>query len=269
MEELSLREIQLVELSLLCDFDRICRAHGLKYTLAYGTLLGAVRHGGFIPWDDDLDVLMPRPDYERLYSIFSDRKGVPIYLSRTEDRGKDIVYPFMKILVTRYKIAVPGIREVENIWLDVFPVDGIPSDEKKYKKLKKKQRFYKRVVYFNNLTDSAYYVGRMKLFLPIFRLFAKMYTLKRAASNSRKWALKYPYFGSGYCGGATLSANIDEEKYPEGFFENIKETEFEGKKFFSVADTDFYLRTNYGDYMSLPPESERVNHRFKCVRADK
>ena len=97
MQELTLREIQLAELEILIEFDRICKLHNLKYSLAAGTLLGAIRHKGFIPWDDDIDVCMPRPDYEKFIELFRSSVNTAKF-DMSSDRGAQAPYPFVKML---------------------------------------------------------------------------------------------------------------------------------------------------------------------------
>lgn len=129
-KKLSSEEIKQIELNLLLKLDEICKKYKLRYYLCGGTLLGAVRHKGFIPWDDDIDVLMPREDFEKL-----------LRLEKAETRygGKDCflksgnsIYPFIKLINTNTVLKEKYLSEefTTGIWIDIFPLDGMPDDEK-------------------------------------------------------------------------------------------------------------------------------------------
>ena len=127
-------------LDLLTEFDKICKEHGLRYSLTAGTLLGAVRHKGFIPWDDDVDVCMPRPDYEKFLKIIQEENVLPEYLTYSKDRGKGTYYCFTKILDKRYPLRTPNHIEVKYLYLDIFPVDGAADTKEERKTQFKKER---------------------------------------------------------------------------------------------------------------------------------
>ena len=127
LPELTLSELRQVQLSILLAFDRLCRALDLRYSLAYGTLLGAIRHGGYIPWDDDIDVMMPRSDYERLMDAFA--ATAPSHLSLGSVRTQaDWPLPYAKISDLRTELWEPFEVPVElGVNIDVFPVDVLPG----------------------------------------------------------------------------------------------------------------------------------------------
>ena len=127
MRKLSSDEIKRIELSIMKELDRICREHGLTYSLAYGTALGAVRHGGFIPWDDDIDIVMPRPDYERLLSLF--KNGLKCLYKLVSYRDGSSIYQFAKLIdenTSSYETFV-GRDHATGLWVDIFPIE--PTDE--------------------------------------------------------------------------------------------------------------------------------------------
>lgn len=115
-------------LEILCEFDSVCRKLGLRYSLYAGTLLGAVRHQGFIPWDDDIDVMMPRPDYERLLTS-EEAFSSPFELAFSGKGG--YMYPFAKLFDLRIRAQEQSLEGIysENLWIDIFPVDGLASKE--------------------------------------------------------------------------------------------------------------------------------------------
>ena len=144
MKEMSLQEIKKIELNLLIEFDKLCKKNNLYYTLCGGTLLGAVRHKGFIPWDDDIDVIMPRGDYDKLLNEDNiDKTELPKYVEIANWKMGNMNYPFMKFMDKRTIINPKYVDDNKSnkIWIDVFPIDGNPKDEKQLRRLYKKSLF--------------------------------------------------------------------------------------------------------------------------------
>ena len=132
MKKLGLKEIQQRELEIFKKFVEICEQYGIRYYLAGGTLLGAARHKGFIPWDDDIDVNMPREDYETLLSHADEIGASGDYKLVAGELG-NLNYPFAKIydLHTNIRKLYDDDDTERNLWIDIFPMDGLPDDEKK------------------------------------------------------------------------------------------------------------------------------------------
>ena len=131
MEELTLRQMQEGALNILKKLDGICREQGLRYFLFYGTLIGAIRHKGFIPWDDDLDVAMPRPDFDRLveYCRRHRQELQPMQLMTVDDNPQ-YVYPIARFSDTRYRVKYQGIRDYGlGLFVDIYPLDGCGNTE--------------------------------------------------------------------------------------------------------------------------------------------
>ena len=128
MKRLNLDEIKDIELSLLIEFDKLCKKNGLYYTLCGGTLLGAVRHRGFIPWDDDIDILMPRPDYDRLLNnLYIDRRTLPTHMEFVSWKEGSSNFLFIKLMDNRTKVVVDYLNPAlggKHIWIDIFPIGG-------------------------------------------------------------------------------------------------------------------------------------------------
>ncbi len=263
MENLTLKEIQFAEFKILEEFDRICNDNNLRYSLAGGTLLGAVRHKGFVPWDDDIDVCMPRPDYEKFKKIF---KNEQFYLS--DDKGKYSIYPFLKMMDKSIEVQEVGFNEVSNLWIDVFPIDGLPSENKKLKKIYKKSSLYRKIIVFDKWKNLNVYGGKHnKLIAFLIKIYVKTYGVKRAIKNSIRLALKHDYKKSDYVGAITWGCYGVGERMLKSEYEQFTEMEFEGKKFSVMGCWDSYLRGIYGDYMKLPPEDKRITHGIKAFRA--
>ncbi len=268
MKLLNLEEIHAALTNILAEFDRVCRAHNLCYTIAYGTLLGAIRHKGFIPWDDDVDVCMPRPDYEKFYAMVKSGEiqlGEHFILS--EDRGKKAFYPFVKLMDTRYKIKSWSHIEVPYLFLDIFPIDGVPDDEKLLKKSRKKR------IYYNGICALARWAVPDKKWMIILRgLFFPFYFgcwiqgKARACRKSNENALKYDFNSYDKC--SVMNFSLEKWVMKREKFQDLIEVSFGDIKVYSIAAYDEWLAMSYGDYMQLPPENKRVTHGMKVWKID-
>ena len=262
MKKLALREVQIALLDVLSEFDRICKEHNLRYTIAAGTLLGAVRHKGFIPWDDDMDVYMPRPDYEKFVQLIQKEGVLPAHLTYSPDRGRGTNYCFTKILDTRYPLRSPNHVEVKYLFLDVFPVDGAADTaEERKKQFKKEHTWVVRSGICQWYTMDrwwgfiAYIIGFW------FYIGANIVTPRsRCVRKMNELAQKYEY-------GTTKMATCHNYGYPDEavpteVYESYSEIEFEGKKFMAVTDYETLLKNTFGDYMQLPPVKKRRSRHY-------
>lgn len=263
---LSTEEIHSALLGILVEFDRICRKHDLTYSLAYGTLIGAIRHKGFIPWDDDIDVIMPRPDYEKFYEIVHSGELNEHFLI-SEDRGKKAFYPFCKLMDDRYSIKAWSHIEVPYLFIDIFPLDGAADNEKDVKK-----QFKKRLHYNGLAALSRWAVPEHKRYLilrfigfPAY-LVGTIYGRPRAAKNSNKHAVKYDYDSCTKCGSFAFGDMrwiMEKDK-----LFTVTEMPFEGRNFFCMTGYDEFLKMIYGNYMKLPPADRQVTHGLKVRRTE-
>lgn len=270
MQQLSLKEIHSALLEILVEFDRVCRENDLKYTLDYGTLLGAVRHKGFIPWDDDVDVSMPRSDYEKFYALVTSGKiKLKDHFEISSDRGKNAVYPFLKLMDKRYKLKCYSHVEVPYLYMDIFPIDGVPDlPDKELKKLRKKEAWYNFIVgttkwyTFNSRFGFIAWVFGFWFYLPFV-----CYGRARAIRKLRRLLLKY---SDEECSRVDCRAwGTVYYLVSKECFENYCEIEFEGKKFMSVSDWDQRLTSRYGNYMTPPPVSKQKTHHGMIVVPNK
>ncbi len=265
MRKLSLREMQLKLVGLMEEFDRICREHNLRYTIAYGTLIGAVRHKGFIPWDDDADVCMPRPDYERFIEIVRAGGVLSDRYELTEDRGSKTYYNFVKLLDTNYPLKTPNHIEAPYLYLDIFPIDGMPGTDEEAAALCKRQRRWITLAGMCQWYTMdrwwgvfAYIIGWW-LYLGVNIFVGR----KRAVRKLNEMALSYPYENSPRRGIHRMMKK--EWVFECDVFDSYKTIEFEGKTFSVVENIDGFLRPSYGDYMQLPPPEQRRSRHYMSI----
>ena len=252
------KQVQLDILKFVADF---CEKKGLRYFLADGTLLGAVRHKGFIPWDDDIDIRMPRPDYNRMRQIFNEEcKDSHYHL--IDPRDNDAHHYLIKIVDTRtikiepYQDYSTGFLGVD---IDVFPIDGSPENEEDFLKWGREIRSYnrayaykKRVWYRALLSTLKDYVkGRTHPKLCLFM------SPKDIADKVNVLSEKYTYGEGTYASCIGLGELF---RVPYKCWKDYIIMKFEDAEFRVPVGYDAVLTTKYGDYMTLPPIEKRVTH---------
>ena len=263
MNEIGIEEVKQIELNILKEVAAFCKAHDLSYFLAYGTLIGAVRHKGFIPWDDDIDIHMPRKDYNKLIKLFNSEcsnKDLKLIAPNDEMSRHSIV----KIIDTRTVKIEKGVeygKELLGVDIDVFPLDGEPDDEKEYEKFYNKlHALYGWHLFFCSSGKRANL--KRKLAYPILKLLfgGKNGVLKRAARLHQK----YPYENSNFIGAIESSFNFRGNRYRKEDFAGFLEVPFEDAVLRIPVGYDRILTAMYGDYMQLPPEEKQVaHHRYR------
>ena len=263
MNKMSNCDIKARELDMLLLLDRICQENNLIYSLSCGTLIGAVRHQGFIPWDDDIDVHMPRPDYLKLLQIF-DEPGYKIISS--EDFTYE--YPYAKILDLSTHVKSNLSQLDKHLWIDIFPVDGVSSDDAEVKHNYKLAKCYQTMLALIDTKDI-----HSKMFAGVFikkyilKPLARLYGRRRWLEKLERLGKQIPYESAQYVAAVTGCEYIHNGPMKKSDFEKTVRMPFEGHMFSVMSCWDMYLTGAYGDYMKLPPENERITHEM-CVYLD-
>ncbi|MBE5805349.1 MAG: oligosaccharide repeat unit polymerase [Clostridiales bacterium] len=259
---LSHREIQLEELEILKNVVRYLEDNNLKYSLCAGTLLGAVRHNGFIPWDDDIDIFMPREDYDKFIKICNDKEINKDYVLETIERNNS-KYPFAKIVNKKIIIESKSSEDI-NLWIDIFPIDGYSEDYKEAVMQSKKIEFCKGLIYLNNTAIIDIFKERKswknKILKIILKPIALIIPIQIVSKKMIKICKKYKYSESKFVGGYIWGYGICERLEKESFILRTIKMNFEGINFNVPEGYDLYLKSIYGDYMKLPPEEKRITH---------
>lgn len=252
MQEISPEECKKLQLNILINVAKFCDEHHIKYSLAYGTLIGAVRHKGFIPWDDDIDIIMMREEYDRFVATYKDDTFEMVDGKHQQNHLHVRIADRSTLIVSQ-----KGTRDKfynSGVWIDVFPIDKVPDDEKEYRLFMKKIYRLCKLQLIAEVGGKGRKLSKKNLFniLQVFlRPFGSLFGKKaekemtkynqsdsRMVANISLWYLPYPSFRLDY-------------------MEKFTKLEFEGLFFSSISQYDGFLRGIYGDYMTPPPVNKR------------
>ena len=263
MAAYDIRPLQLRILDILIAVQKVCEEHELRYYIIAGTLLGAVRHKGFIPWDDDLDIAMPRKDYDLLMAHAKEWMPEPFEIVAYET-DKQYPLPFAKIQdASTTLIERMHLKYLGGIYIDVFPLDGMTSSKLKqrihfahYFLLKKIQYFLYRDPYRHGHGPSCW--------IPL--LCRKLYTLEEVQEKMKRMQKAYDY--------DTSELVVDHDDGRKGIMprKNLGVPTpilFENKIVMGVENPHEYLSTKYGDYMTIPPGPKQRQHNFHLLDLNK
>ena len=265
MASYDIRPLQLRILDILMAVHQVCEEHGLRYYIIAGTLLGAVRHKGFIPWDDDLDIGMPRKDYDQLMAHAQEWMPAP-YEVVSYETDKTYPLPFAKVQdASTTLIERMHLKYLGGIYIDVFPIDGVPSATSRVKTWLHYARYeyWKRVLYLIHRDPYKHGHGPSS-WIPL--LCRKVYTMQSVQRKIRQLLLKYDYEQSplvaDYDDGRRGAMSKDVLGQPTPY-------DFEGETVLGVAQYDTYLSHKYGDYMTIPDGDHQRQHNFHVLDFNK
>lgn len=254
MKELTLDEKKKIILDEMIDVDRFCRENDIRYVISSGTLLGAVRHGGFIPWDDDADMLMPREDFNRFIEIYKSRKYHLVYDTKNDSESFVNVYAKVTDPTTISKPNRTPYRY--GVFLDIFPLDSVPEDPSE------------RIKYIHRAqsAQNRLYHRQKKDIVSILKSYR--HSVKWWRNRCLELVSDPRYAESPLCS-HILGTMDGRTVINKDRFDSLREIEFEGHKFMAFSDTHSYLSMVYGeDYMTPPPEKDRVGHYETFYRLD-
>lgn len=265
LTELSTQEKLEQMLNMMDDIDKVCKSHKLKYFIAYGSLIGAIRHNGIIPWDDDIDIQMPRDDYEKFISIYSKEGRYQI----TSPKSSDPLYYYAKVynadtIKLEYGISYRK-RTPLGIDIDIFPLDnycGItPKENKMQNKRSLQVLYYLRMYAIDDITTKksrkypllSYFLGVACHILGNKTIIGLFEYIAKSGNKSQ----------SDYC--TVYSGMPKISIFKKTDFESCLNIPFENRFYNVPVGYDNILRSSYGDYMALPPEEKRVSHHLNKV----
>ncbi|MGN0033211.1 MAG: phosphorylcholine transferase LicD [Candidatus Limimorpha sp.] len=253
MRTISADELRKIMLDILKDVTAFCDANGITYFLSCGTLIGAIRHHGFIPWDDDIDIDMPRNDYERFIELYS-QKGKYAICSPYD---KNSMFFFTKVYDERTVKKEEIIRHHDynpiGVDIDIFPIDGQPDD---FEKFKKDTNFRHRL--FGLFLLSLKPISKLSLKVTMLSIISHLIGWRRLLNTYIKSAKKYNYSTSSNVGFISPYSQYNNRHHKDIFEKKIK-VRFEDGEFWIPEDYDTVLTNIYGDYMTPPPLEKRTS----------
>ena len=273
IDGITLEEMHGIQAQMLKQFKEYCENNNLRYYLCGGTLLGAIRHKGFIPWDDDIDVMMPRPDYEKLIELTKSVKNITSDISFSTYKNSKENMPYIKMFNENYKVE-EEYGKLENgqfLWLDIFPMDGLSDNSRENKKLYDQIKFLRkifslRILDVNKIISSS--KTKIKsIFKPFIKCIIDIVPVKCYAILIDKLSQKYDFKTSVYVGGVMWGYGPQERMLKEDVLKIVK-VKFEGEEYDTFSCYEEYLHNLYNNYMQLPPKEKRNAHILKIVRVD-
>lgn len=263
---LSINEIKDILVEELENLHEFCNNNGIRYYLSGGTLLGAIRHQGFIPWDDDIDLIMPRSDYMRFIELTKHGMGenYRVFSSYTNNHH---VYPFIKVCDKRTKLREFRHKNADGmgVFIDIFPMDGISDEQTVADKQLTKILFLRTCLKY--ACTSVFTSTNFLLTLPRLIIIG----LCKAVGCNRIIRLIETLAVSSDFDTSDMAAVLvwgykQKERIPRSIFEPQVLVKFENKSFYTTSGYDTYLSNLYGDYRMLPPEAKRIRkHDYEVV----
>lgn len=264
---LTIPQTQAIALEILHTVADICENQGLRYALIYGTLIGAVRHHGFIPWDDDVDIMMPRPDYDRLLAYLE--KNIENYPHlKVFNRDTCAAYPYMitRISDDRYEIKMENEKPYGmGVFIDIYPYDGLGTTKEEAVRYGLKGDRLSSLCYQASRDHFAMETTtstlRKLVKFPVY-LFSKLCGKDFFQNKLEKLAHVKDYDHSEYVGCVIWLSWGEKDIFPRKWFDETVLMPFDKYQFRVPKHYDEVLRHEYGDYMQLPPEEDRIGHHF-------
>lgn len=258
MRNVDLNELRNIQIEILQYVDNFCRKNDINYWIDAGTLLGAIRHKGYIPWDDDIDIGMLRQDYEKFVDLFC--RDESRYQCCTIERTPNHYYGFAKIYDTKTVLYEPDKKSGRkmSIFIDLFVYDNVVDSplivKKMYKKRDQAMTWYRRRIEPDLVTGS----GIKRLFGTVLRYCLQPIPVSFFRKQVIKNMEKYKDEETGYVG--NFSGSMQKVVCSKKIFDSFIDVEFEGEKYMAPVGYDEWLKAFFGDYMQLPPEEKRVSH---------
>ena len=276
MKEMTLRELQLFTLEIMKDVHRFCVENNIRYSLGYGTLIGAVRHKGFIPWDDDIDIIMPRPDYDKFCKLYKSSRfklatSEESYLAYT--RVYDDNDTFCRTLGRWLRNGKEGC------FIDVFCWDAVSNDESEF--IEQRERAKKCLQLQldvrgtkKNLLDNFRVLTFLEACKSLTNTLKKRYhynlklhsDLNQICADYQNVMREYKWGSTSYCALLCYAKDFCTLRIPITLFDSLVLTDFEDTQFYILENYDYPLKAQYGNYMQIPPEDKREQHALAISR---
>lgn len=265
MKQEILKKVQHYQIEILDEVAKICAKHKLQYFLMGGNLIGAIRHKGFIPWDDDLDIAMMREDYDKFLEIASKEMDNKFLVDDAANNEKYYL-PFAKIRIKDSIYEEPEQKDYEGpkgIWIDIFPLDNANKEDSLFIRL---QTFLKESIHFVNAIKANVTSDKNPIIKKIIRFIFAPVSIKKLAHLQQKIMKWNTSEKAEYCISFGAKYGMRKQTMLKSVFLPATQLEYEGKMYEAPGDYEFYLKRVYGDYMTLPPEDKRITHNPRRIK---
>ncbi len=256
LNDQQLEQLHSILYDMMCEVDRICRKHKIRYIICGGTLLGAVRHKGFIPWDDDVDIRMERKEYDKFCRVCQQELDPDKYFFQTYKTDPDYPWFYGKLRYNYSRYVRNGqehLKMNDGIFVDIFVSDGLPNERSKQRLVLKCCYVLKKILYSEvgcvrekNPVKRFGYVLLNKI--PRSLVYSAFEAIARKYSDRKKYRYTADY---------SFSTTSFNDVAPRKCLLQLKQVTFNDRKFLTTYDIDRWLTKNYGDYMQLPPPESR------------
>ncbi len=264
MKEIKLEDLKKLEIGILNNIDDFCHKNKIKYWIDCGTLLGAIKYKGFIPWDDDIDIGMLREDYDKFLKLYNSNNENKRYELHASELDKNYFFQFGKVYDTSTILYEPDEKGIKSaVYVDVFVYDNAPDDDDKLKEMYDKRDYYNKFriaqLYPDLYDKSSLKKKIMRFFLNSYLKFLpKNHYTKKCINNSKRYMNDETKRVGNFTSAKRMSGNKE-------IFKSFIKVEFEKRKYPAPVGYDDWLKAFYGDYMQpLPKEKQVSNHTFKA-----
>lgn len=264
MEKLDIKTIQEIGFNMMKDIHSFCVSHDIKYTLSYGSMIGAIRHKGFIPWDDDIDIMMPRKDLEKFVATY---KSDQYDLVSLYDKDNLSVTSRLCDKKTLVEFPLSPCKRQVGIFIDICPIDGLPDVE-----AERKEQYNQLLVLYEEVVKNRVVFSKIQHGTISEKVRNRLYNVKqqfqgrdsrKALDEFNQLSQKCEFGKTEFCANLTCISALVHKKEEILYTEDFSEYQlmpFETAEFYVAKGYDRILKMTFGDYMTIPPKEQQVSH---------